>query len=104
MNCLGCGRDTKHSTGYCYHCMSGRHMPSEKKGRAIFRFDGESPSDILTSGIDEDDYSEESMGPEKKPVHQPSPAEDQAQWKKRQRRENEAAGTEKGSEIGEAEK
>jgi len=63
-------------------------MPSEKKDRAIFRIDGESVLDVDDSHVHEDDYSEEAMGPGKKRAHRPSPREDAAQWKKRQKKEN----------------
>ena len=67
-NCLGCGRDTRASSGYCHRCISigtpyyaVNQMPSETKDRPTFRFDGDSPNQLTVDA--EDDYSEDSMGP-----------------------------------------
>lgn len=63
--CLGCGRETQAKHGYCSHCISGRHMPNEKRGRPVVNYGREPLKEIETSGIHEDDYSEDAMGPVK---------------------------------------
>lgn len=65
VNCIHCGRDTRSKASVCPRCGGFRNYGNsrEDKDRPCFRIDGESQMDLLSYGIDEDDYGEES-GPE----------------------------------------
>ena len=70
INCFGCGRDTTARHGYCYRCVGTGNpyrnitqMPKESKDRHCITFDGDPIS--MQTEVHEDDYSEESLGPNK---------------------------------------
>lgn len=61
--CFGCGRDTRAEGGYCYHCIGRGIQIDDRKDRPVIHFDGDPI--CQQSEPHEDDYREDSMGPEK---------------------------------------